>query len=194
MSWAHSAWAADADQGHRADRRREPDLGADRSVDRAAARHCRASAAHRPVPGRVSGQCAVSDRGRRDRVSAPQPEHLAEPADGAGHAMVHPVQRHCRRQRLPDRSARGVYALSAALLAMVARGDPARDISLLRHRGIDRVRRLLERQHRCGGCQLGRYQTESRRPRLIHRPGDGGGRLSPGRARHRRHVDLRRRS
>ncbi len=38
---------------------------------------------------------------------APQSRHLAQPADGAGHAVVHPVQRHRRRQRLPDRPARG---------------------------------------------------------------------------------------
>ena len=36
-----------------------------------------------------------------------QPRHLAEPADHLRHAMVHCLQRHRRRYRLPERSARG---------------------------------------------------------------------------------------
>ena len=106
----------------RADRAREPDLGADRRLDRPAAPGRRAGAADRAVPGGVSGQRAVSHRRRRHRVVPAQPRHLAEPADGARHAVVHPVQRHRRRQRLPDRSARGVDTLPPALLAMVAQG------------------------------------------------------------------------
>ena len=42
-----------------------------------------------------------------DRALPARSRHLAQPADGARHAVVHPVQRHRRRQRLPDRPARG---------------------------------------------------------------------------------------
>ena len=121
-------------------RHRERDLGADRGVDRAAALGGRAGAADRAIPGRVPGQCAVPDRGGRHRVAAARSQYLAEPADGAGHAVVHPVQRGGRGERVSDRSARGLDHLPAAHLAVVARRDPARDISVLRDRRADRLR------------------------------------------------------
>ena len=143
-------------------------------------------------PGRISGQCAVSGCRGRNRVAQARSQHLAEPADGARHAVVHPVQRHCRCERLPDRSARGFHPVPAALVAMVATGDPARDLSVLRDRGLDGLRRLLEREHRGGSRKLGRYQAYGGGPRLIYRAGDGSGRLSPRGARDRGDVDLRR--
>ena len=119
---------------------------------------------------------------------ASQSRHLAQPADGAGHAVVHPVQRHRRRQRLPDRPARGLDPVPPAHLAMVAQGHRARHPAVLRHRRAHRVGRLVERQHRGRGRELGRYQVESRRPRLLHRRCQRRRRLSARRAGHRRHV------
>ena len=119
---------------------------------------------------------------------ASQSRHLAQPADGAGHAVVHPVQRHRRRQRLPDRPARGVHLVSPAHLAVVAQGHRARDPAVLRHRRAHRVGRLVERQHRGRGGELGRHQARSRGPRFLYRRCERCRRLSAGRARHRRHV------
>jgi hypothetical protein len=85
----------------------------------------------RRAEGRVSGERAVPHRRRRHCLIATQPEYLVEPADGARHPMVHPVQRHCRRERLPDRFAGGLDPLSASHLAMVARSHIARDISVV---------------------------------------------------------------
>ena len=58
-------------------------------------------------------------------------------------------------QRIPDRSARSRHDLPAARLALVAPGHPARHLALLRHRRDHRVGRLLERQHRRRGGELG---------------------------------------
>ena len=89
------------------------DLGADRRLDRAAAVGRQRGAAGRPVPGRLPGQRAVPVAVVGIVRLASQPEHLAQPADGARHAVVHPVQRHRRRQRLPDRPARSRDAFTA---------------------------------------------------------------------------------
>ena len=47
------------------------------------------------------------DRGGRHRDVSARSGHLAQPADDPRHPVVHPVQRHCRRQGVADRSARG---------------------------------------------------------------------------------------
>src|SRR5262249_29103126 len=143
------------------------------------------------VPGRLSGQRAVPDRGCRHRFVQAQPEYLAQPADGARHPVVHPVQRDRRRERVSDRPARGLDHLSPAPAAMVAQGDPAGHLPLLRDRRAHRVRRLLERQHRCGSRQLGRYQTQGGRVWRLYRASDRSRGLSARRAGYRRHVGVR---
>ena len=87
-------------------------LGADRRVGRHAApvRHRRA--ADGAVPRRLSGQCAVPDRGLRHRRLAARSEYLAQPADDPRHAMVHFVQCHCRRVGDPGGAARRRRAVS----------------------------------------------------------------------------------
>ena len=51
--------------------------------------------------------------------------------------------------------------------------------------------RLLERQHRRRGRELGRHQAGGCRSRRLYRQRDRGRRFSAGGSRHRRHVDLR---
>ena len=52
------------------------------------------------------GQPSLPARRVRHRGVGSQSGHLAVPPDGAGHAMVHPVQRHCRRLHAAARNAR----------------------------------------------------------------------------------------
>ena len=84
-----------------------------------------------------------------------RPQHLAVAADDPRHPVVHPVQRHCRRQRIPKRSQRSSHALQGALLDLVAPRHPTRHLSLLRHRRVNRLGRLVERKYRCRGRELG---------------------------------------
>ena len=86
----------------------------------------------RPFPPRAVSHAVVAI------VSGASPRHLAEPADGAGHAMVHPVQCDRGRQRLPHRPQGSVDDVSLADLAMVAPSHAARHPALLRHRSPDR--------------------------------------------------------
>ena len=91
-----------------------------------------------------------------------QSRHLAVAADGAGHAMVHPVQRDRRRQppcRSELRDAAENFGVSGWLwwrkVALPAR------VSLLRHRRDHRLGRLLERRDRGRSGELGQ------RPRCM---------------------------
>ena len=83
------------------------DLGPDRGWGRAAAEACREGAAAGAVPRRLSGQSAFPGGGLPDPAVPPGAQDLAEPADDPRDAMVHPVQRHRRRERVSDRSPRG---------------------------------------------------------------------------------------
>ena len=65
------------------------------------------------VPGRLSRQHPVPAGGVGDRALGPQSRHLAVAADGAGHPMVHPVQRHRRRQHHAARSCATPPTISA---------------------------------------------------------------------------------
>ena len=67
-------------------------------LDRPEAALAQTRPAHRPVPGRLSGQPAVSVAVVADRALRPQSRCLAEPADDPGRPVVHPVQ---RRRRAP---------------------------------------------------------------------------------------------
>ncbi len=59
----------------------------------------------------------------------PQPRYLADAADGAGRAVVHPVQRHRRRRRLSRGPAGGVEQLPHRRSAVVAPGRCCRGSS-----------------------------------------------------------------
>ncbi len=107
-----------------ADRHRQPDLGADRGLDRPSPCLDRAGAADRPVPGRLPRQRALPDRRRPDRGAASGAQHLAFAADDPGHPVVHPVQRHRRRQRPAHGPEGGGLDLPRAPLAVVARRSP----------------------------------------------------------------------
>ena len=50
-------------------------------------------------------------------------QYLAQPADDPRHAVVYPVQRHRRRQRVSDRPARGRRQFPSQGLAVVDQGD-----------------------------------------------------------------------
>ena len=120
-----------------------------------------------------------------------EPEYLAEPADGARHPVVHPLQRHRRRQCVPDRSTRGRNPLPFAFAAVVAQGDRAWHPALLRDRRADRDRRIVECKHRRGSGELGTDQASSSGDWGLYRRGNRCGRLSPGRARDSSDVDVR---
>ena len=67
------------------------------------------------VPGRLPQQSAVPAGGVADRVLECQSRHLAVAADRAGHPMVHPVQRHRRRQHHAARSCATPPRISASM-------------------------------------------------------------------------------
>ena len=98
------------------------------------AARCRAGAALGAVPRRLPGQHRLPRRGDADRQLQSQRQHLAEPADDPGHPVVHPVQRHRRRQRLPLRPQGRRRQLPRHRLALVAQRHPAGHLPLLRHR------------------------------------------------------------
>ena len=56
--------------------------------------------------------------------------HRLDRADAAGHAVVHPLQRHRRRHVHPLRPARSRFALPLHALAALDQADPARHLSL----------------------------------------------------------------
>ena len=78
-----------------------------------------------------------------------QSRYLAVAADDPRHAMVHSVQRHRRRRGLPSDLREAGAEFPDPRLAVVADGHAARRLPLLRHRRDHRLRRILERQHRC---------------------------------------------
>ncbi len=131
------------------------DLGADRRVARPAPDLGAPGAAGGAVPGGVPGQSVLPDLRGRHRALEPQPGHLADAADGAGRAVVHPVQRDRRRRRLPGGPAGGVGQLPHRRLAVVAPGDPAGDLLVLCDGGDHGLRRRLECRHRLRGGELG---------------------------------------
>ncbi len=142
-------------------RHRKPDLGAHRRLCRATAGLSRARTARGAVPCRLSGECSLSLCGRGYRDLSPQPRHLAVAPHRARHAVVHPLQCYRGRQRLSRRSEGSLQDLPAEELAVVAQSDFAWDISLLRHGSADGFRRLVERQHRRGGGELGDTKLEA---------------------------------
>ncbi len=138
------------------------------------------------------GEPSVSARRLRHRPAEAQSGHRAVAADGAGYAVVHPVQRHRRRIGDPARAARCGEQPAAQGLAMVAQGRAARCLSLLRHRRDHGFGRIVERQHRRRGGKLG--QPDAARPRTwrLYRRRDHGRRFSSHRSWHRHDEFLRR--
>ncbi len=85
-----------------------------------------------------------------------QSRHLAVAADGAGHPMVHPVQRHRGRQHHAARIAATPATISGCKgWLWWKQGRAARGVSLLRDRRHHRLGRLLERRDRGGSGELG---------------------------------------
>ena len=156
---------------HRADCAGDADLGAGRGLDRAAAEARRADPAAGAVPGGVPGQSRLPGVRGDHRALRPERQYLAQPADDPGHPVVHPVQRHRRRQRLPDRPARGRRQLPPQGMAVVDQGHPARHFPLLHHRRHHRLRRLMECLDRRRSRELGRHPSDGQRASApISRP------------------------
>jgi NitT/TauT family transport system permease protein len=143
--------------------------------------------------GRLPGQCPVPGGGGHHRGPEARPQHLAVAADGPRHPVVHPVQRHRRRQRPAHRPQGGRRDLRRPRLAVVAADRHSRDLPLFRHRRNHRFRGLLERQHRRRGGELGQHPPGGQGPRLVHRQGHGGRRSSPRRPWRRGDVPVRHR-
>ena len=153
---------------HRADRAGDPDLGAGRGLDRAAAQARRTDPAAGAVSGGVPGQPRLPGVRGDHRAFRPEPEHLAQPADDPGHAMVHPVQRDRGRQRLSERPARSRRQLPPQGLALVGQGHPARHLSVLHHRRHHRLGRIVECLDRRRSGELGRHPSDGQRPRRLY--------------------------
>ena len=125
LSWSDALEALggrdrDAGAGGDPHRRGEPDLGPGRRMDRSAPGGRRTRAAAGAVPGRFPSQRALPFRRNGDRGDRSKPEHLALAADGVGHPMVHPVQRHRRGERLPDRPTGGGGDVPPTVMDLVA--------------------------------------------------------------------------
>ena len=110
-----------------------------------------------------------------------------------GHAMVHLVQRRCRRGGDPRRAARRRRQFSRSRLAVVAPDRIAGGASLLRHRRDHRLRRLMECEHRRRGGVVGGSAPRSVWARRLYRPADRCRRLPSYRAGHRGDEPVRRR-
>src|SRR6185437_2872877 len=175
--------------GDRADRAGEPDLDADRGLCGPAP----ASGAHHPaggpVPRRLPGQPRLSGGRVPDRAVRAQSRYRAVAADGAGHAMVHPVQRDRRRLGHPARTARRGHQSAGEGPSVVAQDRAARRLPILCHRRHHGVGRLLERGHRRGSRDMGQPHAARPRARRLYRGRDPGGKLSSHRAGHR-HDEL----
>ncbi len=139
-----------------ADRAGQPRLGADRRVDRPAAAARHAPAAGRAVPRGVPGQRAVP-RGRRgDRAACKlDPNIWLSPLMVLGTQWYILFNVIAGASAFPTdlRDAAALFRICA--LVMVAQGRRAGDPALLRDRRAHRVGRLVERQHRRRGGELG---------------------------------------
>ena len=91
------------DPDRRADRAGQSGLGTLVRDDRAAAAPGGMGAAFRPVHGGVPRQPTGPDRRRGDPSVPSEPQHLAQPPDGLGNAVVHRLQRDRGRHRIPQR-------------------------------------------------------------------------------------------
>ena len=108
-----------------------------------------------------------------------------------GHAVVHPLQRHRRRDGDSHRSERGRGHLRLASLEAVENAHHPGDLSLLGDgRGDGRGRRV-EREHRGRGGELGKRQAGGGRPRGLHRAGDRERRQTSRLLRHGGHGRVR---
>ena len=184
----HRRWLHHAGARHRTDCAGVADMGADRRLDRASAETRRTRPAAGAISRRLSGQPRLSGLRRDHRALRPQRQYLAQPADDPGYPVVHPVQRHRRRQRLPDRSARSRRQLPSAGMAVVDQGDPARNLPLLHHRRHHRLGRIVECIHRRGSRKLGRHPSDGQGAGFLYSAGDRSRRFPARRARHRRDV------
>ena len=70
----------------------------------------------------------------------------------------------------PERFEGSLQHSTAEELAVVAQSDLAWDISLLCDRRADRFGRVVERQHRRGGCELGATQSSKRAASALISP------------------------
>ena len=161
--WLHHAVAR-----RRADRAGDPDLGAGRGLDRAAAQTRRADPAAGAVFGGVSGKPRLPGVRGDHRALWPEPEYLAQPADDPGHPMVHPVQRDRGRQRVSERPSRRRRLFPPQGMALVGQGHPARHFPLLHHRRHHRLGRIVERLDRRGSGELGRHPSDGHRSRRLY--------------------------
>ena len=146
----------------RADRARQPDLGADRRLGRHCGRARRESCSRwrssSPPSRRI---CCSRSRSRRSSPGKLNPEHLAEPADDPRHAVVHPVQCHRRRRGHAGGAARRRRQSQRAAAGCGGARSRCRRLPVLRDRRDHRLGRLVERQHRRRGRELGRQQLEA---------------------------------
>jgi ABC-type anion transport system duplicated permease subunit len=166
-------------------------LGAARRADRPAAGVGRESPAARAVPRCISRQSAFSRVRARDCALSPHAGHLALAAHRARDAVVYPLQRDRRGERLSERFPRSGREFPHSRLAVVAAGHAARHFSLLRDRCDYRLGRRMEREHRLGSRSVGRYPCCRARPRGLHRADHRGRGFPEDHSRHRRDVAVR---
>ena len=118
------------------ERDRDAHLDADRRLDRLAAARGPHRSAARSDRRVVSGQHDLSVHRRVLHRRAHPDQSRQRAADGARHAVVHPVQRDRRRDGDSHRPARSRRAVRPAPLAAVEDADHPGDISVLGHRRV----------------------------------------------------------
>ena len=154
----------------RADRAGEPDLGAGRRLDRAAARAGRAGAAAGAVPGGVSRPtCCSRSSCWSSCASASNPNIWLSPLMILGTQWYILFNVIAGASAFPTdlREAAGSFHLSGWLWwrKVILPGD----LPVLRHRRDHRLGRLVERRHRRRGRELGRHQADGARSRRLYR-------------------------
>ena len=93
----------------------------------------------------------------------------------AGHAVVHPVQRHRRRERDPHRFERGLRSFPFGLVERWRRLFLPGIFPVPDHRLRHGIRRSVEREHRRRILPLPGRDPFHHRPRRGHQPGDRPG-------------------
>ena len=148
------------------------DLDSDRSPDWNESEACRASAGNHSIPGGIPGQFDVSCCRTVNRTFWTQSGYLAVTLDDPWHAVVHPVQCHCRGFHRADGTEICGTKSWTYRLAQVAALFATRDLSQLCYWGHYSLRRGMECQYRCRICDLGKYNGEGSWHWQLHRRDD----------------------
>ncbi len=185
--------AAHDDARVRADRAREPRLGADRRLGRpAAARGARSCSRWRSSWPRSRPTCCFRSRSTASSRGTLNPDVWLSPLMILGTQWYILFNVIAGASAMPSELRYAAQQLRRPRLALVAQGRAARRAPVLRDRRDHRVGRFVERGHRRRAGELGRTAGAGARSWRVHRRGHGGRRLPSHRARHRDDEPVRR--